>query len=360
MIAHTPPRRWLAIPALLVAATLNLPGSPVTGRQFFRVTHFDELELLQPRGFRLTSPTFDAGFDFNQIVASWNVTLSPRTQLQLEAQPIFAERSGHFYTLGCWSANDAAEPSRSIPGQSDTDAEVKTDLLVLAHTARKFKIRLTIIQELHPDPTVLKFLGVSVLNSTVMPAPTTAPPGPRGLVLPVPTRSQLNYAGGDAWCSPTSLSMVLSYWSARLNRPDLDRDVPEVAAGVHDPGWPGTGNWPFNTAYAGSFPGMRGFVTRLADVTELEHWIAARVPVVASISYSVLKGQPNRADGHLVVVVGFAENGDVILNDPGTRRLMRNTFPREQFAAAWAQSHNTVYLVHPLEHPIPRSPDRHW
>jgi uncharacterized protein YvpB len=208
---------------------------------------------------------------------------------------------------------------------------------------------------------VLKFIGVSVLNSPIPPPDRAIALAPtRGLALPVPTRSQLDYAGGAAWCSPTSLSMVLSYWAARLNRPDLDRDVPEVAAGVDDPGWPGTGNWSFNTAYAGSFPGMRGYVTRLGHVGELESWTTAGVPVVASVAYSLLKGEPNQSDGHLVVVVGFDPEGAVILNDPGTRHSVRKTVPRDKFATAWSHSRNTVYIVHPVDHPIPASPDGHW
>jgi hypothetical protein len=154
--------------------------------------------------------------------------------------------------------------------------------------------------------------------------------------------------------------MVLNYWATRLGRPDLDRDVPEVAAGVDDPGWPGTGNWSFNTAYAGSFAGMRGYVTRLGSVNELEAWTNSGVPVVASVTHSTLKGQPNQNDGHLVVVVGFDPNGDVVLNDPGTRHSMRKTVPRDRFAAAWSESHNTVYLVYPLDHPVPTSPHAHW
>ena len=362
MTARRPSRRRIALLSTMVVATLELHGSPLTGRQFFHVTNFDtfELELLQTQEVRLTSPTIDAGFDFNQLVVSWNVSLAPRARLKIEVQPVFARRTGRFYTLGWWSAKDAVELSHSVPSQSDRDAEVETDVLVLAESARKFRVRLTLIQSPTADPTILRFLGVSVLNNSTTPSATVIMPGPRGAVLPVPTRSQLDYPMGDAWCSPTSLSMVLSYWAALLDRADLDRDVPEVAAGVDDPGWPGTGNWPFNAAYAGSFPGMRAYVTRLGDVGELEYWIDAGVPVVASVAYSLLKGEPNQNDGHLVVVVGFDPQGAVILNDPGTRHSVQKTVPRDQFATAWSHSHNTVYLVHPVDHAVPASPDGHW
>jgi hypothetical protein len=105
---------------------------------------------------------------------------------------------------------------------------------------------------------------------------------------------------------------------------------------------------------------MRAYVTRLARVEELEAFIQAGVPVVASVTYSLLKGQPDKGDGHLVVVIGFGENGDVIINDPGTRISMRKSVARDRFAAAWSKSHKTVYLIHPSTHSIPVSTNGHW
>ena len=54
---------------------------------------------------------------------------------------------------------------------------------------------------------------------------------------------------------------------------------PEVAAGVSDHGFKFlTGNWTFNTAFAGTLPGMRAYVI-FSDISELEDWIAAGIPV---------------------------------------------------------------------------------
>ena len=354
-----------------VTSAFNLHGDPLTGRRFFSFDHFDKFKIEtfpHDGGSRFTSPILDAGFDFDQIVVSWNIALPPGTCLRVEAMPVFEGRSTSFFTLGYWSGEDPRAPNRRGPirmsgsRQPSLEGEVQTDVLVLSRPAQSFQIRLSIVTfASSQDPTVLKFIGVSLLNSSVTP-PTmaTASESGRELILPVPTRSQLDYPGGDAWCSPASVSMVLSYWSAQLARSDLNRDVPEVAAAVYDPGWPGTGNWPFNTAYAGSFPGMRAYVTRLGVVSELEAWIRAGVPIITSVTYSILKGQPDQGDGHLVVVVGFDDKGDVILNDPGTRIAMRKTVTRDRFAAAWSQSHNTVYLIHPANHPSPESHLGHW
>src|SRR6185295_15498276 len=87
---------------------------------------------------------------------------------------------------------------------------------------------------------------------------------------------------------------------------------------------------------------------------ELESWIRKGIPVVTSVAYGILKGT-QLADGHLVVVAGFAQNGEVIVNDPGTSEHVRKQFSRENFRKAWAHSHNTVYLIYPVEFPIPES-----
>ena len=137
--------------------------------------------------------------------------------------------------------------------------------------------------------------------------------------------------------------------------------VPEAAQAVHDPNWPGTGNWPFNTAFAGSFKGMRGYVSQLTDVSELEDWIEAGIPIATSVSYNRLKGLNKSGSGHLIVCVGFAENGDIEANDPGTKLSnVRRTFSRDLFRQAWAESGNTVYIIHPENATIPPAKNGHW
>jgi hypothetical protein len=144
--------------------------------------------------------------------------------------------------------------------------------------------------------------------------------------------------------------MLLEYWSHTLRRPELNMTVPHVAQSVHDPKWPGTGNWSFNVAFAGSFAGMRAYVSRLDDLGQVEAWVAAGVPVVLSVDYDLLKGTQGRSGGHLVVCNGFTATGDVIIADPGRRTphgQRYRVFPRRNVIAAWAASHNTVYLVYP-------------
>jgi hypothetical protein len=168
------------------------------------------------------------------------------------------------------------------------------------------------------------------------------------------------YPNGKALCSPTTVSMILGYWAQALKRTELDHPVPEIADAIYDSLWQGTGNWPFNMAYAGSFHGMRAYVTRLSDLSELEAWIARKIPVGLSVDYDRLRAKGPGPNGHLVVCVGFTKEGDPIINDPGTTEHVRKIFPRKDLVYAWAASRNTVYLIHPENYTTPEDHFGHW
>jgi hypothetical protein len=206
----------------------------------------------------------------------------------------------------------------------------------------------------------IEFVGLSFCDSRA--EPPLMPPNTNawGKIIQVEERTQADFPEGiSEWCSPTALSMLMAFWADRLNRPELRYTVPETARAVNDPNWPGTGNWPFNTAFAGWHPGIRATVARFSDVSELEDWIEAGIPVAFSVSYSLLQGKPERGNGHLLVCIGFTETGDIVTNDPG-RRKVRQIYKRENLVKAWAESENTVYLIHPEDSTLPRDRFNHW
>jgi hypothetical protein len=230
--------------------------------------------------------------------------------------------------------------------------------------ARSVQIRLTLGGRNDVLPAI-KFLGISFCNTRARPEPLPPNRAAWGKIIPVVERSQQSYPGGNGWCSPTSLSMVLAYWGSISNRSDWNLDAPEVAAGVADHGFKFlTGNWSYNTALAGSLDGMRAYITRFSDISELEDWIAAGIPVIISARYDLLQdGRPDDFSGHLTVCRGFTENGDLIINDPWTDvkiESVRHVYKRENVRRAWATSHNTVYLVYPENIKPPVDRFCHW
>ena len=326
-------------------------------------SHFTRTE--DPDGtVTLMSPEISSPTEWNQVVLSWNATASPGTFLTVEARAIEPGHVTKYYTWGRWSPDDRVYPRASVPGQKDADGDVRADTLTLNQLVRAVQIRLTLGGTNGTLP-VLKFLGISFCNTNIKPEMLAPNRAAWGKIIDTPERSQQSYAGGGGWCSPTSLSMVLARWGALSNRADWQLDAPAVAAGVADHGFKfATGNWSFNTAFAGSLDGMRAYVTRFSDVSELEDWIAAGIPVMISARYDLL--QDGRADdfsGHLTVCRGFTETGDVVINDPWTDikvESVRHIYKRANVIRAWATSHNTVYLVYPENSKLPMDRFAHW
>jgi hypothetical protein len=307
----------------------------------------------------LTSPEIKTRVQWDELIASWNAELKPDAYLKIEVRAIYTNRATKWFTLGLWSVAPTNHPRASVKGQKDSDGDVDTDTLQLKEPAERIQVRVTLGATSGKKPK-LKFLSLSVLDSKFKPEPRPPNRAAWGKLLDVTERSQMAYPNGDVLCSPATTSMLLSYWSQKLNRPGLDGDVPEVVKGVYDPVWGGTGNWVFNTAYAGSFRWMRAYTTRLSDVAELEGFIARGIPVGLSVCYNRLRGKGRVPSGHLVVLVGFTKAGDAIINDPGTSKNVRKTFPRANLIEAWAYSKNTVYLVYPANTPLPHDESGHW
>ena len=332
----------------------------VDGPHFIGVTNFSGFDRGAEQdgdGSVWVSPVLAAPAPWEELVVSWNAVVPPGCGLKIEARAILPDRTTAYYTMGLWADDVAGQPRMSVNGQKDEDGDVLTDTLVLNQPAQPVQLRLT-WRGTNVAAGRVKFLGLSFASR----AQGVSSPAPDrrawGRVLAVPERSQLSYEGGENWCSPTCVSMVLGYWAQVLGRPELNLDVPEVVAGVFDPSWPGTGNWPFNTAFAGKFSGLRAFVTRCRGIPDLEAHVAAGVAPILSVSSDVLNGRVrDRVSGHLVVCVGFTDTGEVVLNDPGVSlakgQKVRRIVSRDRLLKAWAHSRQSVYLIHPEGHPVP-------
>jgi hypothetical protein len=166
--------------------------------------------------------------------------------------------------------------------------------------------------------------------------------------------------GGEVWCSPTSTSMVLAYLDNYTG--PCEPRVRAAVDGVYDWIYAGHGNWPFNTAYAATF-GYEGYVARFTSLEKAEQFIAAGVPVVMSIAWK--KGELTgtsieSTNGHLLVLVGFDPQGNLIVNDPASPSdgsAVRHVYLRSEFEPLWLEaSGGTVYLIYPAGASVPTLP----
>ncbi|MFN0067076.1 MAG: C39 family peptidase [Limisphaerales bacterium] len=331
--ARTPPPTAPVGPYLATLLWTNLP--PV------RMDGADTVLQLGP---------FTTAIAWDEVVLSWNVQPAAGAALRAEVRAVYSDHATRWYPLGTWSLDDTARRA-SVKLPADDHAEVRTDILALAIPAHTGEVRFTLLGELARHPERLRRVAVSLSAE-----PESGGRAPLkeawGRTNDVPQRSQVSYPEGRAWCSPTSISMLLAWWARELGRPALDLDVPVVARGVHDPAWPGTGNWSFNAALAGAQPGLAAFVTRLRDLRDLEMLTAAGLPPAVSVSYGILKGGAREDDdGHLVVIAGFTPGGDPVINDPWAKlaegQPVRRVYRRADLEKAWVESRRTAYLVLP-------------
>lgn len=292
------------------------------------------------------------GMPFTEAVPSWTGRAENGAAIAVYVRPM--TNGAKEFCLGRWGQGEAGVSQRtSVNEQEDEFSKVSTDTWIVKQPTTDFEVR--ILASPGADGKLPRISRLNfVLTGSPVPSPETRIPR-RGTLLDVPLRAQMNYEKGNVLCSPTSVSMILAYWAKRMETPQIDADVPIVQAGVFDPGWNGTGNWPFNVAFAASRIGMTGYVTRFRSVDDIEEFVACGVPVACSVSYGHLKGKGKQDnDGHLVVVVGFQEDGTPVFNDPG-RNVVRMTYAREDLVRAWAESKNTVYIVHPKGWPTPQN-----
>lgn len=355
---------WSSVLGITLMAQLAPAPQQLKQAAFVGFDNFSSfLSMKMPDGETLLqSPEIDAGIDWNEFVPSWNANATEGAHVVIGARAIYPDKSTKYFVMGDWSPDDKDRPRASMDHQKDDDGTVSTDTLRLRNTARKVQLEIVLKPGKDAKLPELRFLGAAFSNTNEPMAEDAPNKSAWGKVIEdVPQKCQGSYEGGGGWCSPTSLTMTLNYWGNKLNRTDLQKDVPEVAAGVFDKVFNGTGNWPFNSAYAGSFPGIRSYVTRFASINELENWIAAGYPVICSGNLPVFRGKPLPPNdpGHLVVLVGFTAEGDPVFNDPA-RQEVRQTYKRADFVKGWNGSNRTVYLVYPEDAKVPEDPGHHW
>jgi hypothetical protein len=356
-------------PLALLAAVVGfsfqaLPAAAFDARggQFIALNSLSKFEKspgTRGRETVYTSPVIEAQLKFNELVPSWNAEMPDGTYMKVEARALYPETATKYFTMGLWSSNPGRFPRASVAHQKDDDGDVNTDTLILTRPAARFQLRIT-LGTAEPEWPKVKFLGVCLNDTTLELAPLSPNRAAWDRTLPVPERCQMDYTNGSVLCSATTTSMLLSFWAEKLHRKELNHDVPDVVKAIYDSQWKGTGNWPFNTAYAGSFRGMRAYVTRLSDLAEVEDWIAAGIPVGLSVCSDRLHHRGPGPNGHLIVCAGFTENGDVVVNDPSRHGMVRRVYPRKDVIYAWSYSNNAVYLVYPENSEVPKDRFGHW
>jgi hypothetical protein len=330
------------------------------------------------------SPIIESAFPASELIASWNARTPGRSWLEVEARVEVAGEWTDWLVLARWCELDreagGAITRTTVPGQVSGPARVAVDTVLASEPFDTWQLRiLAIAPDGRDEWPTLTLAGAVTAAFPEHYAPVTEGRGV-GVELAVRPLSQRRHVdtfphwdrGGQSWCSATSTAMVLDHWRAAPEPGevawvghDTDPEVVHVVRHVFDAAYGGAGNWSFNVAYAAT-RGLRAHVTRLRDLNEAEAFVAAGIPLVATVSFTRedLPEAGYATKGHLLTIVGFTPEGDVICNDPNSHEVASNdevrvVFPRRRFEKVWAGgSGGLVYVMHPPEQRLPQPPDQ--
>ncbi|MFD6245076.1 peptidase C39 family protein [Streptomyces roseolus] len=313
---------------------------------------------------RWTSPEHTPAVPATEVIASWNARTPAGTWLQVELSGAYSDGTRTpWFVMGRWASGDTDIKRTSVDDQTDGRSTVWTDTLAVDDPASglrlaSYRLRLTLHRR--PGTTLSPTVWRLGAMASDVPDRFTVPASVPGLAreLTVPRYSQNTHVGqypeydngGEAWCSPTSSQMIVEYWGRAPSAEDLawvnpdyaDPQVCHAARFTYDHQYSGCGNWPFNAAYAAAYPDLNAVVTRLRSLTDLETLIRAGIPAITSQSFreEELTGAGYGTAGHLMTVIGFTPDGDVIANDPAspTNDAVRRVYRRREWENIWLRT----------------------
>lgn len=300
-----------------------------------------------------TSREIAAAFPFNEVVPSWNVDVPRGCGFYVELRFHRADRDEWtaYYYLGSWGA---------VPGVEhkvvrDDRGVVHTDCFQSALLFDRMQYRVHLFggdAGAAERGTTLRRFALAYSNTRndaelarrVRRAVDPGPPSRWTRRLPVPFRSQKAEAAElrGSICSPTSTSMVMEYRGVR-------EPTTTMAKIIYDPEYGIYGNW--SRAVQGAYVcGVPGYIERFGDWDAVKLHIAHGQPVIASIraAQGELRGAPyRRSGGHLLVITGFDEHGNVHVNDPAGATAEQGvvTYAREDVEAVWFGHGGVGYVL---------------
>lgn len=383
-----------------MASALSVPHSNTPHHQFYawhtapqfyagtlgkntrvNLAHRSSLTL-QPGATQGTweSPVLPLAQGATTINPSWQANTPAGTHISVQLRVLNNNRWSKWYNMGEWGFENTVQFSRtSVNDQSDQDGAIFTDTYAsnTEHTIKAYRLRVELHATGQTQPHLFQLAAqtasTSAFSST---SPTTMT---HTVDFPVPQLSQYDHTGeypafgegGEAWCSPTSVAMILKYFGRGPTSQDIaslpadpvfvsherrDGEVPYAALHTYDKAYEGTGNWPFNTAYAAAY-GLNTSVRVFTSLRDIESYIKRGQPVVISLNWN---NEDSRTDndlpgasvsktaGHLMVVRGLTKQGDVIANDPAAPAgdtQVRHVYSRASLERQWLNGSNgTTYV----------------
>ncbi len=314
------------------------------------VHHVSRDESVRSAAPEWTSAVIDRERFFNEVLLSWNVDVPQDGAfvVDLRVGRRFFDTWSPWLRIGSWGvfARDDGGVTRCDEGRVDVDVFRSSERFDRV----QYRIRAT--DGAAGARVTVRRTSVCLSDTTGLAVERPDPQARDDRAFPVtrlgvPFRSQRaeDPSIQSRICSPTSVAMLLAFRGVVV-------PTAEVAARLHDRRHDIYGNWERAVQGAYSF-GVPGYLARFSDWDDVEAQIAAGQPLVISISVKEeqkLDGAPYEATaGHLLVLAGFDDAGDVAVNDPAALTPEHGliVYRRDQLEEAWLRRGGVAYVFTP-------------
>jgi hypothetical protein len=296
---------------------------------------------------------------FQELLFSWNVETAPGTCVAFELSVRSDEKSpwsewmyvGDWGDTGIWRRARDTEHGELAPEDGDRvvsidGANIDVDYFKSERvwTAARFRVRTSYSGAETNRAVVVRRVALCFSRKTDALAPSFQLSKDAQKRLDVPFRSQRAEKPelASRICSPTSVAMVLAHRGIEVDTLVVADRLLDSAHGIY-------GNW--THAIQGAYSlGAPGYLARFSDWNDVARHVAEATPLVISIAAKPgeLDGAPFvKTDGHLLVLCGFDERGNVHVNDPAapTPEAGKLVYRRDQLERVWMARGGTAYVL---------------
>jgi hypothetical protein len=266
---------------------------------------------------------------FDELILSWNGERPEGTWTFYVSL-----QSDSWLKLATWSKED-----QSTFQGSATFSRNEQDIIFSDKLCTSFKVRVE-GEELHKLHTLHACVSNTALYRCNLPSQEL----PSICLENIPLQSQqvLPHPRHKELCSPTSTSIVLSFFLKKTV------DPLQLAKQAYDFGFDIYGNWIFNIAEAYNQSKISCWVERLSGFEELHQKLLQKIPVVVSVKGVIPGAAKEYPQGHLICIIGY-DKGKVFCVDPAfsSNEQTYRSYRLEDFLNAWSLRRNLSYVFSP-------------
>lgn len=312
--------------------------------------------LIAKNDAMLISPVCKTRFPFNEIILCWNCFAGDSSGLAISIAVSSDSLRWYNFAYQDWriesdigAIDEDSLPRKKISGIGFVDI----DVIKLEKPASFYRFNINFY---HKDslPFFLDRISICYSNThanirqhgtwdnhQMTDMPKVA------LAVPFLSQKALPDSISDRTCSPTSLAMVLNYHNHQCS-------ALEVSAAVYDPFAEIYGNWPYNMEAAYLMGLQKTWIGRHNSFNEIAAEINSGIPVIISIDVppGKLANAPyptTGGAGHLIVIRGFDEKGNVLVNDPAGAIPQEGmlSYDLESLTEIWVECGGVAYHLWP-------------